>query len=592
MAYSINKTNGTIVATVEDGTLDTTTSLSLIGRNYQGYGEVFNENLVKLLENSASASTPSAPIIGELWYDTSDTNIKVFDGGEFAHINAVRASASTPTASLQKGVLWYNTSSSSLNVYNGSSFDSIGPITILDEDDFASNSATGVPSQQSTKAYIQSVVVDSNALPIRDESSNSISATFTDGLLIRGTGGISTAVDTDSNSEKRLTISIGQDLTVNSLTSDDSAFITVDDGLHVKGILKLLAGAEVDRVLDEDTMTTNSATALATQQSIKAYVDSQISSNNTLTVVDDASSSVTVDIETDSLKIAGGNSITTSSSGDTVTVALDSAISVTNVDATSLTVNTISSSDSSEVFVNDNLKVNGNLTITGTQNITNTNTTTIEDPFLVLNQGVSSPANLYDAGVLINRGTGADSSTISVAMIWDESANSFAMIETTEDGSFVGDIPITRYANLEVETLTGTATQARYADLAERYETDTPVETGDLVKIGGEKEITKTQTSQDIDVFGVVAENPALMMNSDAGTDETHPYITMTGRTKCKIVGPISKGDRICASSTPGVAEKMDVTTQNVNILAIIGRSLENNSSDGVKLVEVVLGKN
>jgi hypothetical protein len=82
------------------------------------------------------------------------------------------------------------------------------------------------------------------------------------------------------------------------------------------------------------------------------------------------------------------------------------------------------------------------------------------------------------------------------------------------------------------------------------------------------------------------------MMNSDAGTDDTHPYITMTGRTKCKIVGPISKGDRICASSTPGVAEKMEVNGDSVNTLAIVGRSLQDNDSQQIKIVEVVLGKN
>ena len=80
MAYTINKTDGTIVATVEDGILDTTTSLSLIGRNYQSYGEAFNENLVKLLENSASTTAPTAPLKGELWFDASASSLKVYNG--------------------------------------------------------------------------------------------------------------------------------------------------------------------------------------------------------------------------------------------------------------------------------------------------------------------------------------------------------------------------------------------------------------------------------------------------------------------------------------------------------------------------------
>ena len=83
MSYTINKTDGTIVATVEDGVLDTTTSLQLIGRNYQSYGEPFNENLVKLLENSASTTAPTAPLTGELWYDKSAEALKVYDGSNF-----------------------------------------------------------------------------------------------------------------------------------------------------------------------------------------------------------------------------------------------------------------------------------------------------------------------------------------------------------------------------------------------------------------------------------------------------------------------------------------------------------------------------
>ncbi len=86
MAYTINKTDGTIVTAVEDGVLNSDTTLSLIGRNYQSYGEPFNENLVKLLENSASTSAPTNPLRGELWYDVSQLKLKVYDGSNFVTI--------------------------------------------------------------------------------------------------------------------------------------------------------------------------------------------------------------------------------------------------------------------------------------------------------------------------------------------------------------------------------------------------------------------------------------------------------------------------------------------------------------------------
>ena len=57
MAYTINKTDGTVLVQLEDGVLDTTTNLDLIGKSYSGYGEVQNENFVKLLENFANTTT-------------------------------------------------------------------------------------------------------------------------------------------------------------------------------------------------------------------------------------------------------------------------------------------------------------------------------------------------------------------------------------------------------------------------------------------------------------------------------------------------------------------------------------------------------
>ena len=113
MAYTINNTAGGIVATVEDGVLDTTTSVSLIGRNYQSYGEAFNENLVKLLENSASSTAPTAPITGELWYDSSGATLKVYNGTDFVPLG-IRNSTSEPTTGLVSGTLWNDTTNDQL----------------------------------------------------------------------------------------------------------------------------------------------------------------------------------------------------------------------------------------------------------------------------------------------------------------------------------------------------------------------------------------------------------------------------------------------------------------------------------------------
>ena len=127
MAYTINKTDGTIVATVNDGVLDNTTSVSLIGRNYQSYGEPFNENLVKLLENSSSGTAPSAPIEGELWWDKTNDRLKVYTGNAWVNVG-VESSSTEPSTGLSTGMLWNDTTNDQLYMYDGSAFDLIGPI--------------------------------------------------------------------------------------------------------------------------------------------------------------------------------------------------------------------------------------------------------------------------------------------------------------------------------------------------------------------------------------------------------------------------------------------------------------------------------
>lgn len=95
MTYSINKTDGTIIAVVADGTIDTTTSLQLPGKLFQNYGEPINENLIKLLENSASGTEPSAPLAGELWWDTTNTLLKVYNGSAWSNIVTDGASSAS-----------------------------------------------------------------------------------------------------------------------------------------------------------------------------------------------------------------------------------------------------------------------------------------------------------------------------------------------------------------------------------------------------------------------------------------------------------------------------------------------------------------
>src|SRR6056300_296408 len=127
MAYVINNTRGTALTTITDGTVDNTTSLQLFGKSYSGFGEGLNENLVKLLENAASTSAPTAPLRGELWFDTTTNQIKVYDGTSFKPTGGAKASSAQPT-SPSTGDLWLDTDDDQVYAYTGTAWQLVGPV--------------------------------------------------------------------------------------------------------------------------------------------------------------------------------------------------------------------------------------------------------------------------------------------------------------------------------------------------------------------------------------------------------------------------------------------------------------------------------
>jgi hypothetical protein len=126
MAYVINKFSGEELIVLDDGTLDTTTSLGLVGRNYVGYGETQNENFLFLLENFANTAPPSRPITGQIWFNTTDDTAYAYDGTQWNPIGSAAVSATTPTNS-NAGALWLKTPVNQLFVYTGTEWRFIGP---------------------------------------------------------------------------------------------------------------------------------------------------------------------------------------------------------------------------------------------------------------------------------------------------------------------------------------------------------------------------------------------------------------------------------------------------------------------------------
>jgi len=106
MTYKINKTDGSLLTEIVDSTIDQTASdLTLIGKNVTGFGEYINENFIKLLENFANTSEPNSPIIGQLWFDTSQNRLKVYDGSSWKQGSGPIVSGTAPLQTVQ-GDFW------------------------------------------------------------------------------------------------------------------------------------------------------------------------------------------------------------------------------------------------------------------------------------------------------------------------------------------------------------------------------------------------------------------------------------------------------------------------------------------------------
>jgi hypothetical protein len=120
MAYDIRKTNGTSLGTILDGTVDnkSKTSLVLLGRNYANYGQFMVDNLVSLVENFAYSISPSNPLAGQLWWNTTDTRLRVYTGTAFKPLASITSQAGAPNTTVS-GDVWWDSSNEQLYVYNG-----------------------------------------------------------------------------------------------------------------------------------------------------------------------------------------------------------------------------------------------------------------------------------------------------------------------------------------------------------------------------------------------------------------------------------------------------------------------------------------
>jgi len=173
MAYIISKTDGTTLVSIADGSVDTTTDLQLVGRNYFGYGLIQNENFIKLLENFANNTQPSSPLAGQLWFDKTSGNsrLKVYDGAQFKPIGSAILSPIVPSY-WNEGDFWVDSGTGLLYVKSLSQ--TVKVLTDSGTGVYVLTNSTVIPStnlQNSVQLYAEPVIGLSE-LKVRDEAGN------------------------------------------------------------------------------------------------------------------------------------------------------------------------------------------------------------------------------------------------------------------------------------------------------------------------------------------------------------------------------------------------------------------------------------
>jgi len=169
MAYTINKYDGSQVTVIADGTIDNTLDIKLIGKNYAGYGEVQNENLVFLLENFAAATQPSKPIKGQIWFDSGTRKLKFYDGTKFRTTGGAEISATAPTG-LTTGDFWYDTTNDQLYAWNGSEFILVGPQGVAGQGTTQMLSRSVLDTDTVGHAIIEAIVDDRTLFIITNDT--------------------------------------------------------------------------------------------------------------------------------------------------------------------------------------------------------------------------------------------------------------------------------------------------------------------------------------------------------------------------------------------------------------------------------------
>jgi len=169
MPYQINKFNGDQLVVLQDGTLDSTTSIGLVGKNFAGYGEIQNENFLWMLENFAGVGAPPKSIKGQLWYDANVDRIKVYSGTNWLLVGGTEVSSTVPT-SPSKGDTWFDDTNKNFHVYDGNQFSFVGPEDVQGFAGVTRNLSRSITDDQGTDHPVIRITVNGATVAIIADS--------------------------------------------------------------------------------------------------------------------------------------------------------------------------------------------------------------------------------------------------------------------------------------------------------------------------------------------------------------------------------------------------------------------------------------
>ena len=580
MAYTINLTDGAVFATIADGTINSSSSMTLVGKNYAGYGEFLDENFIHLLENGSNTTAPSAPLTGQLWWDKTNNLLKVYNGTIFKTISAATASSTAPTSNVT-GDLWYDTTNQQLKVYTGSSFIVVGPAYTSSEGTAGAipgtvNDAGGSPhfitSLFVNNQQIAIVSVDSAFTPAAPTNTNF--PTIYPGITV--TKSASSTLAGNVTNTGNLTLSAGgaTSVTVTSTGANIAGYLTgtgnITGGNLLSGGTAVVTGTIVGGNLG--TGGTITATGNITGGNIitaGSFQSASISSSGNV----DGGNLRTVGLVTATGNVTGGNVISGALVQGT-NMSATANVQGGNLRTTGLissTGNITSSGNVDAVYF-----IGNGSALTGISSAVSV--TKIQNGTSEANVGASGGNINFNIGgtsnVMVVSGSGITLTGLTTPSIAKSGSNAVGNIGSSAN-----------YFN----QVFATATTALYADVAERFEADEVMDPGTVVELGGAKEITRSRTDLSENVFGVISTRPAFTMNGGAGQNDTHPPVAMTGRVPVKVVGRVTKGDRLVSAGN-GIARAALVGEPTP--FNVIGRSLVDKTTDDLGTVEAIVSIN